>query len=115
MSYRIAIGEVAHETNTFVAAPTTVEPFRHFQWLRGDAIVATHGGNRTYVGGMLDRAAELDVTPVPTFATMAYPSGTITADAYREVRDTLLGDLRQAMPLDAVCLSLLRGGGRRGG
>ena len=90
MTYRIAVGEVAHETNTFVA-PTTIEPFKHYMWLHGDAIAAAHAGNRTYVGGMLDRAVELGVTAVPTFVTMAYPSGTITAAAYREILDELLG------------------------
>ncbi len=105
MAYRIAVGEVAHETNTFVA-PTTIEPFKHYMWLHGDAIAAAHAGNRTYVGGMLDRAAELGVTAVPTFVTMAYPSGTITAAAYREILDELLGAIERALPLDAVCLSL---------
>src|SRR3712207_6660144 len=105
MSYRIAVGEVAHETNTFVA-PTTIEPFKRYMWLRGDEIAAAHAGNRTYVGGMLDRAAGLGVTAVPTFVTMAYPSGTITAAAYREILDELLRAIERALPLDAVCLSL---------
>ena len=30
MTYRIAIGEIAHETNTFCAEPTPVEPFKHY-------------------------------------------------------------------------------------
>ncbi len=105
-AYRVAIGEVAHETNTFIAAPTSVEPFKAFMWLEGEAIPAKLTGVRSYVGGMLDRAAELGVTAVPTLVTMAYPSGTITAAAYRAIADTLLDHLRRALPLDAVCLSL---------
>ena len=106
MPYRIAIGEVAHETNTFCAAPTEVEVFRHYQWQRGAEIVAAHAGNRSYVGGMLDAAVRRGVDAVPVFCTMAYPSGTITAAAYAAILDELLGGLERALPLDAVCLSL---------
>ncbi len=106
MTYRIAIGEFAHETNTFCPAPTTTEPFKEYQWLVGDAIVQAHGGNRTYLGGMLARATELGVEAIPTFAAVAYPSGTITRAAYDEITNTLLAEIERAMPVDAVCLSL---------
>lgn len=104
--YRIAIGEISHETNTFCAEPTPVGPFKRYQWQRGAEIVAAHAGNRSYVGGMLDKAGKLGLTAVPVFATMAYPSGTIAAGAYAEMLDELLGGLRRALPVDAVCLSL---------
>ncbi|MCA1725564.1 MAG: M81 family metallopeptidase, partial [Thermomicrobia bacterium] len=104
--YRIAIGEVAHETNTFCPEPTTTAPFKEYAWLHGDEVVRVHGGNRTYVGGMLAKAAELGVEAVPAFTTMAYPSGTITAAAYEEILATLLAAIARAMPVDAVCLAL---------
>jgi microcystin degradation protein MlrC len=106
MPYRIAIGEIAHETNTFCAEPTTTEPFKQYQWFRGEEIVQAHGGNRSYVGGMLAEAEARGMAAVPVFTTMAYPSGTITADAYAELRDTLLDGLTAAMPLDGICLAL---------
>lgn len=106
MPYRIAIGEIAHETNTFCADPTPIEPFQDLEWLKGEEIVRAHGGNRTYIGGMLAEADALGITAVPVFTTMAYPSGTITADAYAELRDTLLDGIAAVMPVDAICLSL---------
>ncbi|MFZ5823073.1 MAG: M81 family metallopeptidase [Bacillota bacterium] len=106
MSFRIAVGEWAHETNTFCPAPTTAEPFRQFMWLKGEQVAAVHGGNRTYVGGMLDKAAELGVTAVPALVTMAYPSGTITREAYDEILGEMLSSIRAALPIDGVCLSL---------
>jgi microcystin degradation protein MlrC len=106
MTYRIAIGEVAHETNTFCPEPTSVTPFKEYAWLLGDEIVRVNGGNRTYLGGMLAKLAELNLTAVPAFATMAYPSGTITAAAYEEILATLLDAIAGAMPVDAICLSL---------
>ncbi len=104
--YRIAIGEIAHETNNFCADPTPAEVFKHYQWLHGEGIVQAHAGNRTYVGGMLDKSKDLGLTAVPIFVTMAYPSGTITAAAYAEMLGELLGGLRRELPVDAVCLAL---------
>ncbi|MDQ6908656.1 MAG: M81 family metallopeptidase [Chloroflexota bacterium] len=104
--YRIAIGEFAHETNTFCSSPTTTEPFKEYQWFVGDDIVRAHGGNRTYVGGMLAAADERGIAALPTFGATAYPSGTITRAAYDEILATLLAEIERAMPVDAVCLAL---------
>lgn len=106
MAMRIAIGELSHETNTFCGGLTTVDDFRRFMWFEGDAIRVAHAGNRTYVGGMLDRCEELGLEAVPTFATMACPSGTIAAAAFRELMDRLLAGIRAVLPVDAVALSL---------
>ncbi len=106
MTYRIAIGEFAHETNTFCPEQTGIEPFHAYEWLVGEEIPREHEGNRTYLGGMLAQAATLGATVVPTFAANAYPSGTITAAAYNEIMRNLLDALTRAMPLDAVCLAL---------
>lgn len=103
---RIAIGQVAHETNTFCAAPTGVADFQAWEWLHGDAVVERHRGVRDYLGGMIAAAAGQGVEVVPTFSAFAYPSGTIAAEAYARLRDELLDALRRARPLDAVCLAL---------
>jgi microcystin degradation protein MlrC len=106
MPLRIAIGELSHETNTFCAGLTTLDEFKRFMWFEGEAIRDAHAGNRTYVGGMLDRCQELGVVGVPTFATMAYPSGTISAAAFGELMNRLLSNIRAALPIDAVALAL---------
>lgn len=106
MPLRIAIGELSHETNTFCAGLTTMEDFRGFMCFEGEAITHAHAGNRTYVGGMLDRCRALGVDGVPTFATMAYPSGTIAAGTLRELLDRLLSAIQAALPVDAVALAL---------
>src|SRR5918912_708734 len=106
MPLRVAIGELSHETNTFCAGLTTSEDFRRFMWFEGEAIRDAHAGNRTYLGGMLDRCGQLGLIGVPTFAAVAYPSGTIAASAFRELLDRLLAGIRAALPVDAVALSL---------
>lgn len=106
MAFRIAIGGISHETNTFCKDPTPVEVFHAYEWLRGDEILARHRGNRTYIGGMLAAVERLGHQALPTFATTAVPSGTITRAAFDEMLARLLDGLRRAGPLDAVCLAL---------
>jgi microcystin degradation protein MlrC len=103
---RIAVGELSHETNTFCQGLTTVAEFRSFMWLSGEEIVRAHSGNRTYLGGMLDRASELGVEAVPTLAAMAYPSGTISREDFESLVDELLAGIRAALPVDGVALAL---------
>ena len=103
---RIAIGGLAHETNTFCAAPTEVEEFKDREWTHGAALVARHRGVRDYLGGMLAAAEERAIEAAPTFATRATPSGTISRRAYEEMRGELLAGLERAGQVDAVCLAL---------
>lgn len=103
---RVAIGQVAHETNTFCRGTTAVADFQAWEWSLGEEILQRHQGVRDYLGGMIAGARERGIEVVPTFATFAYPSGTIAAEAYRQLRDTLLDAIRRAGPVDAVCLVL---------
>ena len=82
----IAIGQVAHETNTFCQGLTEVADFQRREWLHGDEIVATHKGNRTDLGGMLDAAERLGIEVIPTFSATTEPSGTIARAALRIAR-----------------------------
>ncbi|TAK20720.1 MAG: M81 family peptidase [Chloroflexota bacterium] len=103
---RIAIGEIAHETNTFCPEPTSLGDFKRHSWHEGVDIVRANRGTRTYLGGMIEGGERANLIVVPTLATSAVPSGTIEASAYRAMRDTLLGSLAAAGPIDAICLSL---------
>jgi microcystin degradation protein MlrC len=111
---RIAIGQVSHETNTMFGPPTPVEEFQRQGWWHGQEIVTRQHGVRSYLGGMLDAAERLGVEVVPTFATQAHPSGTIRRDAFERMRDELLGSLRDAGAVDAVCLALHGAGSAEG-
>lgn len=93
---RIAIGGLSHETNTFCAAPTEVDEFKDREWTHGAALVARHRGVRDYLGGILAAAEERAIEAVPTFATRATPSGTISRRAYEEMRGELLAGLDRA-------------------
>jgi len=103
---RIAVGQVSHETNTFCAALTEIGEFREREWAHGQEIVTRLGGVRSYVGGMLDAGGRLGVEIVPTFATRATPSGTISRRAYDAIRGELLTAIQAAGAVDAICLAL---------
>jgi microcystin degradation protein MlrC len=103
---RIAIGEFAHETNTFCSGMTEVEDFKARHWLAGEEIPARHRSVRDYLGGMIAAGEQLGIEIVPTFATSTEPSATISRRAYATIRDELIAGIRAAGAIDALCLSL---------
>ncbi|MFN8664344.1 MAG: M81 family metallopeptidase [Thermomicrobiales bacterium] len=111
---RIAIGEVMHETNTFRPGITEITSFKALQWEHGEEIRQEHTGVRDSLGGMLAGGARLGVEIVPTFAATAEPSATIGREAFETLQRELLSGLAQAMPVDAVCLSLHGAGSAEG-
>jgi microcystin degradation protein MlrC len=111
---RIAIGEMAHETNSFRAGLTGVDRFQAMEWQHGKEILERHQGVRDFLGGMIAAGSQLDIEIVPTFAATAEPSATIAGDAYATMRDELLAGLRAAGNVDAICLSLHGAGSAEG-
>src|SRR3954470_16478317 len=103
---RIAIGEIAHETNTFCPGVTSAAQFQAMEWQHGADILDGHRGVRDYLGGMIAAGDTLGIEIVPTFAATAEPSATIAAEAYATMRDELLEALNAAGTVDAICLSL---------
>ena len=94
---RIAIGGIAHETNTFSTLPTQTNDFRISE---GDALVA----------GPFWRDLEAQGhTFVPLFAARATPSGPVARDAFTSLLDELIEGLIAAAasgPVDGVLLVL---------
>lgn len=111
MSVKIAVGGIAHETNTYCSGDAQLS---NFDIVRGGSLVDRHLGVRSYLGGMLDSATTLGATVIPTIAAVANPAGIISADAYRIIVDDLLAEINRALPLDAVALALHGAGMARG-
>ena len=106
---RIAIGGFNHETNAFSNVPTTIDSFRKYTLLHGDEIIRRNTNIRSYVGGSIDEAKELDVDLVPIMYCVTNPSGLITPETYDYITEEILGGLRKAheeAPLDGVLLEL---------
>jgi len=103
---RIAIGQFAHETNTFCPGFTGLDAFQARLWAVGDAIYDRHRGVRDDLGGMIDAGERLGIELVPTLSTTTQPSATVSRHAYETIRDTLFAGIRAAGVLDAICLAL---------
>ncbi|SPU51262.1 peptidase [Bordetella trematum] len=103
---RVFTGSLATETNTFAPLPTSLEAFVD----RGYYPAGTHPPEMTIFSGPLWaarlRAAEHGWTVIEGMAAGAQPGGTTTRQAYETLRDELLRDLRQALPVDMVVLGL---------
>ncbi len=90
----IAIGGIGHETNTF--SPVWTE-YGDFQFARGDGLLEHVGESRWPAD---------EVKLLPTFAAGALPGGLVRQAAYRRIKDELLCELEQTLPVHGVYLAL---------
>lgn len=103
---RVFSGSLATETNTFGPMPTGLASFRD----RGYYAAGRHPDQMTFFSGPLwaarlrGKAKGWDL--VEGMVAGAQPSGTTTRHAYETLREELLADLREALPVDMVVLGL---------
>lgn len=103
---RFAILGYWHESNSFALHPTYLAAFEERGILRGEEIVAQHGGTSTVVAGYLEAAARHGFQAVPLMIAEAQPSGPISAETYEMLTRELLELLRVRAPWDGVLLLL---------
>jgi microcystin degradation protein MlrC len=103
---RIAIGQLAQETNHFVPMRTALDHFTQRLLLRGDDVLTGFGAARVEVPGFLDTLRDGGATPVPLLCAAADSGGPVTRAAFEALLGELLDRLRDAAPVDAVLLAL---------
>ena len=104
---KVAIAQVAHETNTFSTEQTDEAAFRVRSWIDGDRIINLHRGVTSYIGGMIDEAESLaDCTLYPVFAAIASPSGSICATTWQDIKCRVIEGIKELAEVDAICLEL---------
>lgn len=106
MTWRVAVGGIWHETNTFAVGMTDLAAFRRYQFAVGEEILARYERTGTEVGGMLEGAQACDFALVPTVFAAAVPSGVIDATTFDRLCDGLVSRLEAARPVDGVLLAL---------
>jgi len=102
---KVFMATLATETNTFSPIPTGMEAFTTGrEWFRHDASrqPATIGNIPLIAWRRLGEADGHEV--VESLCTFAQPAGTTLRHVYEHLRDTVLDDLRAAMPVDVVLL-----------
>jgi microcystin degradation protein MlrC len=107
---RLAIGGLAHETNSFSPVATTLESFRRRSYLTGESIVRQSRVGGSVLGGIVDAAEAAGATLLPTLFASAPPGGPVTRDAFDTLRCGLLDRIRAhrrgPLALDGVVLAL---------
>jgi microcystin degradation protein MlrC len=103
---RIFTAALATETNTFAPAPTGRGGFEEFGIYRGDASTRAPEGAGALMRCLRDAAEAEGHEVVESLCAFAQPSGPTLRAVYEEFRDTILADLRAALPVQAVQLFL---------
>ncbi|MBN2335733.1 M81 family metallopeptidase [Candidatus Bathyarchaeota archaeon] len=101
--YRVVIGGMAHETNTFSTVKTTLEDFSP---LYGDEIINTYKGTRSGIGGYVDVFEAEGVEYLPTISSGATPAGPLRNEDYWKIVNEITGGIKKAGKVDGVILSL---------
>ena len=104
---RIGIGRFWHESNTFSPVPATIEDFVSYGGIAVGAEVLEYRDRHDEVAGfvgILDQKAGVEV--VPLLSAGALPSGPVAQEAVDFLGHALRMRLREAGPLDGVCLAL---------
>ncbi|MGF1576804.1 MAG: M81 family metallopeptidase [Cyanophyceae cyanobacterium] len=106
---RIAIGGIAHETNTFSIVPTTLDDFQQRNYAVDKALLIKYTGTKTGIGGFIDAGRDLSYQIIPTLMASATPGGIVTAEALCTLVEgltTRLKIIHSEHPLDGVLLAL---------
>ncbi len=107
---RIAVGGFMHETNTFQPQKTTYLDFAEAgdrpPLVRGAKLLTTFEGMNTSIAGAMDTLRPAGATLLPLVWASTTPSGYVTEDAFERITAMMLDELRLALPLDAIYLSL---------
>lgn len=107
---RIAVGGFMHETNTFQSRKTTYADFAEAgdrpPLVRGAEILSRFEGMNQSIAGALEILKQAGASIQPLVWTSTTPGGYVTEDAFERIAAMLLDDLRLALPVDAIYLSL---------
>ncbi len=107
MSFRIAIGSIFQETNSFSPIPTVLRTFEQNLLLRGDEMLRSeYGGLNVSVPGMLSVLKQGGATPVPLISAEAIASGPLTRGTFEALMTEMEARLRASGHVDGLLLSL---------
>ncbi|MDP6376246.1 MAG: M81 family metallopeptidase [Pseudomonadales bacterium] len=98
---KIAIGGIAHETNTYCKGLTVASDFHQ---LRAHKLLGS-SGRQTDVGGAVDACQRHGAEVLPLLHAWAQPSGTIERATYEQFKQEILDDLSREV-VDGVYLAL---------
>jgi microcystin degradation protein MlrC len=101
---RVGIVSLMHESNTFLRAPTTLAHFERDQLLCGEEVRRLEGSHHE-IGGFFAGLKEAGIEAVPIFAARAIPSGTISAQTFRQLIAVMHDQLDRVGELDGLLVA----------
>ncbi len=101
--YRVVIGMMSHETNTFSTVKTTLNDFKP---MYGQDIIETLHGTRSGIGGYLDVLDRENIEYIPTIAASATPAGELRNPDYWTIVNYIKDGIKQAGKINGVLLAL---------
>ena len=102
---RIGIISLQHESNTFIATPTTLDDFRRETLAAGPGAAAQFEGAHHEIGGFIEALRQAGAQAVPIFAAWAMPAGKITGDTHDQLLAMMFDALADAGPLDGLLVA----------
>ena len=103
---RIFTASLATETNTFSPVPTDRASFEMAFYAAPGEHPDTPTLCSSPIVALRARARQDGLTLIEGTATWAEPGGLVQRQTYETLRDEILGQLRDALPVDAVILGL---------
>lgn len=103
---RIFTAALGTETNTFSPLPTGRATFEETLWVRRDASLTSDNYFVLPLREWRRLAEAAGDEVIESLSAFAQPAGRTVQAVWEELRDTLLGDLRDAGPVDLVLLNL---------
>ncbi|MBI1832517.1 MAG: M81 family metallopeptidase [Planctomycetes bacterium] len=102
---RVGIIALMQESNTFIAAPTTLAHFEEDLLVEGEAVRACFGDAHHEVGGFFAGLALEKLDAVPIFAARALPYGIVAAEAFDALLARMDAAIDRAGPLDGLLVA----------
>ena len=103
---KLFVAGALQETNDFSPIPTGWESFADQQWDPRVSPEPPEHVNLLGYGGAVERAQELGLDIAPGLYVSAVPAAPPSAACWNHIRQRILEDLQQALPVDAVFLFL---------
>lgn len=102
---RVGIVALLQESNTFLAARTTLAHFRADLLATGPAVRERLAAAHHEVGGFFSGLAAAEIEAVPIFAARALPYGTMTVDCLDALLRMMMAAVDAAGPLDGLLVA----------
>lgn len=103
--FKIAIGQIWQEQNTFSPVKTNLDDFKQFGLYCGEEIISKFSEINELGGFIKTLRQEKNIEIIPTIRAWSWPKGNVEPDTYKYLKSELLSYIKKNLPLDGVLVS----------